>query len=172
MVAADVVVVGIGVTPAAGWLQGSGLEVGDGVLADSTLHAADGVVVAGDVARWFDEDLGRHRRVEHWENAAEQGMQAAKSLMAGRAHAEPYRPVPYFWSDQYDVKIQMLGTPSPDDEVTVVDGSLEEHRFVALYGRAGRLTAALAFSRPRQLMGFRPLLERRASFDEARQLLG
>jgi 3-phenylpropionate/trans-cinnamate dioxygenase ferredoxin reductase subunit len=75
--------------------------------------------------------------------------------------------VPYFWSDQYDVKIQVIGHPGPDDEVVVVDGSVDERRFVALYGRAGRFTAALGFSRPRQLMGYRPLLEAGASFDEA-----
>jgi 3-phenylpropionate/trans-cinnamate dioxygenase ferredoxin reductase subunit len=76
--------------------------------------------------------------------------------------------VPYFWSDQYETKIQVIGHPRPDDEIIVVDGSLEERRFVALYGRKGRLTAALGFSRPRQLMGLRPLVEARASLDEAR----
>jgi 3-phenylpropionate/trans-cinnamate dioxygenase ferredoxin reductase component len=81
--------------------------------------------------------------------------------------------VPYFWSDQYGLRIQMLGRPAPTDEVEVVDGSLEaeDGKFVALYGRDGRLTAALAVSRPRLLMGFRPLLVAGASFDEARSLL-
>jgi 3-phenylpropionate/trans-cinnamate dioxygenase ferredoxin reductase component len=171
VVAADVVVVGIGVTPTTDWLEGSGLELRDGVVADATLHTADQVVVAGDAARWFDEDLGDHRRVEHWENAAAQGMHAAKSLLAGRRDAQAYGPVPYFWSDQYELKIQMLGIPSPVDEVEVVDGSVEESRFVAVYGRGDRLTAALGFGRPRQLMGFRALLERHASFDEGRALL-
>ncbi len=164
---ADVVVIGIGVVPTTQWLDGSGLEVSDGVVADATLHAADDVVVAGDVARWFDEGLGTHVRIEHWTNAAEQGVAAARSLLAGRHHAGAYVPVPYFWSDQYDVKIQVLGHPHPDDDVVVVDGSVSERRFVALYGRAGRLTAALGFSRPRQLMGYRPLLEAGASFDDA-----
>ncbi len=168
---ADVVVVGIGVTPADEWLVSSGLEVRDGVVAGPTLHASDDVVVAGDLCRYFDEGLGREVRVEHWTNAAEQGMHAGKSLVAGVAEAEPYRPVPYFWSDQYELKIQMLGIPSPDDDVAVVDGSLEDGRFVAVYGRDSRLTAALGFGRPRQLMGFRALLERRASFDEARSAL-
>ncbi|MDE3087232.1 MAG: FAD-dependent oxidoreductase [Acidobacteriota bacterium] len=171
VVPADVVLVGIGVAPATGWLEGSGLELRDGVVSDATLHAADGVVVAGDLARWRDEAAGTDRRIEHWTNAAEQGMHAARSLLAGREAAEAYRPVPYFWSDQYDVKIQMLGTPSPDDDVEVVDGSVDEERFVAVYGRAGTLTGAIAFSRPRQLMGFRPLLEGGASFEEALALL-
>jgi len=95
-------------------------------------------------------------------------VEAARSLLAGRRDAASYSPVPYFWSDQYDTKIQMIGHPRPDDEVIVVDGSVEERRFVALYGRNGKLTAALGFSRPRQLMGFRPLVEAQASLDEAR----
>jgi len=163
---AEVVVVGIGVVPVTGWLQGSGLELGDGVVADDRLFAADDVVVAGDVARFTEAD-GTSRRVEHWTNATEQGAVAARNLLAGRDGAVPYRPVPYFWSDQYDVKIQVIGHPSPADEVVVVDGSTDERRFVALYGREGRLQAVLGFGRPRQLMAFRPLLEAGASFDEA-----
>ena len=167
VVPADVVVVGIGVTPATGWLDGSGLEVSDGVVADATLHAAPSVVVAGDVARWHDESLGTDLRIEHWTNAAEQGAHAARSLLAGRQGAFAYRAVPYFWSDQYDMKIQVLGHPHPDDEVTVVDGSLDAGRFVALYGHGGRLGAVLGFGRPRQLMGYRSLLEDGASYGAA-----
>ena len=165
---AEVVVVGIGVTPATDWLAGSGLELDDGVRAGPTLHVADDVVAAGDLARWRDDRLGGEVRIEHWTNAAEQGVAAARSLLAGRAGAEPYTAVPYFWSDQYDTKIQVIGLPRPDDEVVVVDGSLEQGRFVALYGRHGRLAAALGFSRPRQLMRLRPLLERGATLAEAR----
>jgi 3-phenylpropionate/trans-cinnamate dioxygenase ferredoxin reductase subunit len=164
---ADAVVVGIGVRPTTRWLEDSGLELFDGVVADATLFAADDVVVAGDVARWFAEDVGAHVRIEHWTNAAEQGVVAARNLLVGRGAALPYVPVPYFWSDQYDVKIQMIGHPDPNDDVEVVDGSFAEGRFVALYGRAGRLRAAVGFNRPRQLMRYRPLLESGASFAEA-----
>ena len=164
---ADAVVVGIGVVPTTAWLEGSGLEIADGVVADATLHAADDVVVAGDVARWFDQKLDALVRIEHWTNAAEQGAVAARSLMAGRSGAEAYVPVPYFWSDQYDTKIQVIGHPRPDGDVEVVDGSPESGRFVALYGHEGALVAALGFGRPRQLMAYRPLLETGASFDEA-----
>jgi 3-phenylpropionate/trans-cinnamate dioxygenase ferredoxin reductase component len=164
---ADVVVVGVGVEPVTGWLEDSGLDLSNGVVADSTLHAADDIVVAGDVARWFEQRQQEHIRIEHWTNAAEQGAACAASLLAGRADAEPYVPVPYFWSDQYDIKIQMIGYPHPDDDVVVVDGSLSDGRFVALYGRGGRLSAALGFSRPRRLMGYRPLLEAGSSFDDA-----
>jgi 3-phenylpropionate/trans-cinnamate dioxygenase ferredoxin reductase component len=171
VVQADVVLVGIGVEPSTAWLAGSGLELRDGVVAGPTLHAAERVVVAGDVARWHDDGIGADRRIEHWTNAAEGGVHAARSLLAGLRRAEPYRPVPYFWSDQYEVKIQVLGSPSPEDDVAVVDGSVDDGRFVAVYGRRGQLTAALGFGRPRQLMGFRALLEGGASFDEARALL-
>jgi NADPH-dependent 2,4-dienoyl-CoA reductase/sulfur reductase-like enzyme len=164
---ADVVVAGIGVAPTTSWLAGSGLELRDGVVCDGRLFAAPGVVAAGDAARWFDEGLDEELRIEHWTNAAEQGMSAARNLFAGPEAAFPYRPVPYFWSDQYDTKIQVIGHPGPDDEVVVVDGSLEERRFVAVYGRAGRLRAALGFSRPRQLMGYRRLLEEGVSFADA-----
>ncbi len=168
---ADVVVVGIGVEPATDWLDGSGLTVEDGVRCDASLFAADGVVAAGDVARWTwrHHGLEEPTRIEHWETAAQMGQAAARSLLAGRADAEPFDPVPYFWSDQYGLRIQMLGRPAPTDEVEVVDGSLdsEDSRFVAVYGRAGRLTAALAVGRPRLLMGFRPLLVAGASWEEA-----
>ena len=157
VVDADVVVVGIGVVPTTAWLadpRGSSCLTAWSPTPRCT--PADDIVVAGDVARWFDEGLGSHIRIEHWTNAAEQGVAAARSLLAGAADASAYVPVPYFWSDQYDVKIQVIGHPDPDDDVVVVDGSVEERRFVALYGRAGRFVAALGFGRPRQLMGVPP----------------
>jgi hypothetical protein len=79
----------------------------------------------------------------------------------------PYTPVPFFWSDQYQAKIQVLGRPDPEDEVVVVDGSAADRKLVALYRRGDRLSAALGISRPRQLMAYRPLLAAAASFDEA-----
>ena len=167
----DVVVVGIGIVPTVDWLSGSGLEIDDGVVVDSSLHATDDVLAAGDVARWPDLRYGGTVRAEHWTNAAEQGIVAAHNLLAGRAASEPYEPVPYIWSDQYDIKIQVLGSPRPDDTVEIVDGSMDEGRFVAVYGRDGMLTAAVGFGRPRQLMGFRPLIIEGATFDQALALL-
>ena len=165
--AADVVVVGIGVRPATGWLEDSGLTLGDGVVCDEGLFAADRVVAAGDLARWHHRGLGTDLRLEHWTNAAEGGAAAARNLLAGSAAAVAYDPVPFFWSDQYSAKIQVIGRPGPDDEVVVVDGSEEDRKLVALYRRGDRLAAVLAISRPRQLMGYRPLLAAGASFDEA-----
>jgi NADPH-dependent 2,4-dienoyl-CoA reductase/sulfur reductase-like enzyme len=158
VVDADVVVVGIGVVPETGWLEASGLTLDNGVVCDSTCAtSAPGVVAAGDIARWPNNLFGETMRVEHWSNAVEQGAAAAKRLLAA----------PYFWSDQYDTKIQFLGRCLPTDEVRVVDGSIEEGRFVALFGRDGRLMGALAFNRPRLLMGYRKLLAAKTSFDDA-----
>ena len=167
VVAADVVVVGVGVTPATAWLESSGLELNDGVVSDELCRAAPGVYVAGDVARWTNPLVGESMRVEHWTNAAEQGQAAAENLLAGEGAGTPFAPVPFFWSDQYDVKIQFVGRARPGDDVEVVDGSLEAHRFVALYGRAGRLVGCLGFSRPRLVMMYRRLLAEGASWDEA-----
>ncbi len=165
---ADLVVVGVGVTPETRWLEGSGLTLDDGVVCDETLLAAPGIVAAGDVARWpnplFD---GARMRLEHWTNATEQGVAAARRLLAADAGSEPFAPVPFVWSDQYDVKIQTVGWIRGDDEVVVADGALEERRFVALFGRAGRLVGALGFSRPRIVMQYRRMIAERASWQDA-----
>lgn len=166
---AHVVVVGIGVLPSVGWLGASGLTVENGVVCDDRLFAAEGIVAAGDMARWNWRHDGREEliRIEHWQLAAEAGVSAARSLLAGRADAVPFNPIPYFWSDQFDIRFQVLGNPGGTDEVKIVDGSLDEGKFVALFGRAGRLRAVMAIGKPRQLMGFRPLLEAGSSWDDA-----
>ncbi len=161
--AADMVVAGIGVVPEVSWLEGSGLTLENGVVCDAGLFAADGVVAAGDLARFSFR--GEPVRIEHWQMAADMGAAAATGLLAGRAAAPAFVPVPYFWSDQYGEKVQVLGRPSPDDEVVVVDGTLED-RFVALYRRGDALSAVAALTRPRQLMSYRALLVAGASFDE------
>ena len=167
-VAADVVVVGIGVTPATDWLEGSGVEIDDGVLCDETCASSvPGVVAAGDVARWYNPSFDQRMRVEHWTNAGEQGRAAALRLLAGDADAEPFASIPFFWSDQYDLKIQSAGLLTGSDESKVVHGSLEEKRFLALYARKGRFVGALAFNEPRRLMGCRRKLRENLSWEEA-----
>ena len=163
----DLLVVGIGVIPNTDWLEGSGLALDDGVVCDETCLAAPGVVAAGDVARWYNERYGESMRVEHWDNAVQQGVHAARRLLLSDGEATPFAPVPWFWSDQYDRKIQLAGRPHPDDEVRVVAGSTAEHRFAAFYGRDGRFTAALGMNRPRQVMQSKGLLEAGASWDDA-----
>jgi NADPH-dependent 2,4-dienoyl-CoA reductase/sulfur reductase-like enzyme len=168
LIPADVVVVGIGVTPETRWLEGSGLPLGDGVLCDETLAAgAPGVVAAGDVARWPNPLFGESMRVEHWTNAVEQAGAAAERLLAGPAAGKPFAPVPFVWSDQYDRKIQMAGLVGPHDEMCILHGSLAERRFVALFGRAERLVGALAMNRPRQLVGYRKQIREGRRFADA-----
>ena len=162
---ADVVVVGIGVIPNTEWLDGSGLQLDDGLVCDASCLAADGVTAAGDVARWPNQLFGETMRVEHWDNAAQQGAHAARRLLD--EGTGPFAPVPWFWSDQYDRKIQLAGRVRGDDEVSVVAGSVEERRFASIYGRAGRIVGVLGFNRPRHVMRYRALIEQRASFDEA-----
>jgi NADPH-dependent 2,4-dienoyl-CoA reductase/sulfur reductase-like enzyme len=161
---ADVAVVGVGVAPNTGWLEGSGLTLDNGVVCDETCLAAPGVVAAGDIARWPNRRFGEVMRVEHWENAQEQGAHAARRLLG---HLESYEPVPWFWSDQYDRKIQLAGRSSADDEVQIVDGSVEERRFVALYGRAGRVVGVLGMNRPRPVMEYRQLIADGISWEDA-----
>ncbi|MDQ1457005.1 MAG: hypothetical protein QOH28_2625 [Actinomycetota bacterium] len=167
-IAADVVVVGVGVVPETAWLEGSGLTIDDGVVCDQTCAAAPGIVAAGDVARWpnplFD---GERMRLEHWTNATEQGVHAARRLLG---HDEPFAPVPFVWSDQYDRKIQTVGVVSSDADVLVAHGTLEERQFVALFGRRGRLLGALGFNRPRFVMQYRRIIAERGSWDDAVQL--
>ena len=163
-VAADLVVVGIGVAPATAWLDDSGIELNNGVVCDDRCAAVgvDGVVAAGDVARWWNPLFERSMRVEHWTNAAEQAEAAAATLLKGRDNAEPFAPVPYFWSDQYDAKIQFIGIAEHADELRVVEGSPEERKFVAAYGKDGRVIGAIGFSMPRRLMAYRAMVLDRA----------
>ncbi|GAA3750942.1 FAD/NAD(P)-binding oxidoreductase [Streptomyces tremellae] len=143
---ADAVLVAIGSRPATDWLTGSGLILGDGVECDAYCRAADRVVAAGDAASWLHPRHGR-MRVEHRMNATEQGVAAARVLIGTGA---PFAPVPYFWTDQYDVKVQVYGVPGPGAAFRVVEGDAAGDRFAALYGQGGVVTAALAWNMPRQ----------------------
>ena len=171
VVAADVVVVGIGVSPATEWLAGSGLEIRDGIVCNGSLRAAPGIYAAGDCARWVNilfGEAGEEMRVEHWTNAAEQGSAAAKNLLAELAGEEstPYAPVPFFWSDQFDSRIQFVGRAHGDDEVRVILGDVDE-KFVAMYGHEGRLRGVLGVGMPKPVMRMRKLITDKASWDAA-----
>ena len=173
LIGSDVVVVGIGVSPAIDWLAGSGLELRDGIVCDDTLSTGvPGVYAAGDCARWHNRVFDGHddavMRVEHWTNAAEQGAAAAKNLLAvaGGGVGTPYESVPFFWSDQFDSRIQFVGRAHGDDDVHVFAGSTDG-AFAALYGWQGRLRGVLGVSMPKMVMPFRALIAARASWDEA-----
>lgn len=169
--AADVIVVGIGVAPNTGWLSGSGIAVDDGVVCDATCRvltdegiALDHIVACGDVARWPNELFDETMRIEHWTNAVEMSGHAAETLLGAR---QPFSPVPYFWSDQYGVKIQFFGRSTKFDEVRVVDGDPATGAGMALYRRGDRLIGVLGLNRMRAVIGLRGLLAERATWDDA-----
>ena len=139
-------------------------------LSNEAVVEADLVVVG--IGAIPNPRYGEVMRVEHWDNAVEQGAHAARRLMLTDEEAVPFTPVPWFWSDQYDRKVQLAGRPRPDDEVTLVDGLFEERRFAVIYGREGLLTAVFGMNRPRQVMQFKGLLERGASWSEALEFAG
>jgi 3-phenylpropionate/trans-cinnamate dioxygenase ferredoxin reductase subunit len=146
----DLVVVAVGAVPNTEWLDGSGLDITDGVLVDRTGQAADHVYAVGDVAR-MPHPLGEGTvRLEHWTSANDTAVLVAGNLLA--EEPKEHKEVAYFWSDQYTAKLQCLGVPDPDDDLTVVDGSLEEGVFLAIYARSGTVTGAVAIGRPAALM--------------------
>jgi NADPH-dependent 2,4-dienoyl-CoA reductase/sulfur reductase-like enzyme len=144
---ADEVVVAIGASPATEWLADSGLGLEDGVLCDSRCRAAEGVYAVGDVARWHHEGLGRSVRLENRTNATEQAQVVAGAILGEDL---PYVPTPYFWTDQFDAKIQVHGMLPTDAEADVVEGDVAARRFVARYHRAGVVTGVLGWNMPKQ----------------------
>jgi NADPH-dependent 2,4-dienoyl-CoA reductase/sulfur reductase-like enzyme len=171
---ADVVVVGLGVVPATTWLSGSGLALNGGVECDSTLLAAPRVVAAGDVARWPNRRFGEFRRVEHWDNAIRQGRHAALRLLAENGHGPiaDFETVPWVWSDQYDIKLQVVGSTVDYDEVVIAHGSTDEQRFVALYRRGDHLTAAFGMNQAKLVTRYRRLLSSPVTWLEAMEQIG
>lgn len=152
--AADVVLVGIGTLPNTEWLRESGLALGNGVECDAYLKAGDGVWAAGDVASWPDPVTGLRRRIEHRTNAAEQGLTVARNILAGEA-ATPFTTVPYVWSDQYDLKIQMYGSTRGAEHIRVVEGSVADRALVALYGTGDVVRGAVAVNMARAARTYR-----------------
>lgn len=167
-VAADVVVVALGAIPNTDWLADSGLTLDPGLVCDATLTSVDDpdILGAGDVVSWphplaDDETI----RVEHWTNAAEQGAAAARNALAPPAERTPYRAAPYFWSDQYDTKIQAVGLPGRAERIELVEESPEGDRLVAVGVRDGRVVAAIAFNAVRRLAWYRRQLADPPAFE-------
>ncbi|MCK8612882.1 NAD(P)/FAD-dependent oxidoreductase [Gordonia sp. C13] len=156
---ADLVVVGIGSTPVTGYLDGSGIELapreaGGGIACDATGHtSAENVYALGDVANWRDDD-GTPQRVEHWNHTVDQASVVAHQITGGDAVTAV---VSYFWSDQFDVKIQVLGAPRADDTVHIV--SDDGKKFVAYYSRDGILTGVVGAGKVGAVMKTRPKLQ-------------
>jgi NADPH-dependent 2,4-dienoyl-CoA reductase/sulfur reductase-like enzyme len=156
---AEVVVIGVGAQPNVEWLEGSGVELANGVLCDSRgATTLPGVVAVGDCASWYDPLSGRHRRVEHWTGALERPAAAVATLLGRGATVGAPRP-PYFWSDQYGSRIQFAGAADLADAVTVEDGSLDERSFLAVYRRAGDPVAVLGVDRVRPFTRWRRQLD-------------
>jgi NADPH-dependent 2,4-dienoyl-CoA reductase/sulfur reductase-like enzyme len=168
-VVADVAVVALGAIPNTDWLADSGLELQPGVVCAATLAARDAehVFCAGDVAAWphpmADDGV---IRIEHWTNAAEQGAAAARNLLAAPGERTPYDAVPYFWSDQYDVKIQSVGLPGRAERMTVLEATPEGDRLVLGGERGGRLVAAVGFNAMRRLPFYRGRLAAMPPFED------
>jgi len=151
---AEIVIVGVGAAPATDWLEGAGLEIDNGVLCDATGSTGhEGIYALGDCARWLNARYPERPRFEHWTSAVEQSDVIAKRIIHGVA--EDFAPIPYVWTDQFDLRIAIAGEIQEGDEMHVCLGTLEEDRFLALFGRAGKLAAAVGFKRPRQLNGMR-----------------
>ena len=145
---ADLVVVGIGSHPATGWLEGTGIEVDNGVVCDTAGRAsAPHVWAIGDVASWR-HTLGHQVRVEHWSNVADQARVLVPAMLGQDAPAAV--SVPYFWSDQYDVKIQCLGEPEATDTVHVVED--DGRKFLAFYERDGVVAGVVGGGMPGKVM--------------------
>lgn len=147
----DLVVVGIGSRPATDWLDGSGIDVDNGVLCDPAGRtSAPHVWALGDVASWRDQS-GHQVRVEHWSNVAEQARVVVPALLGQDAPATVV--VPYFWSDQYDVKIQCLGEPAATDVVHLVED--DGRKFLAYYDRDGVIAGVVGAGLPGKVMKVR-----------------
>ena len=157
VVDADVVLVAIGCKPCTDWLAGSGLRVADGLICDEYCQAGPGVWAAGDVARWLHIGAGREIRLEHRTNAAEQGDAVARAILGERV---PFDPVPFFWTDHYDVKIQVAGLLSEHDPAECTRNATD-NSFIEVFRARESVSCVLAWNAPRELVGHRRDLESR-----------
>ena len=166
---ADMAIVGVGIQLNTDLATESGLNVDPrhGVMVDDhLLTSANDVYAAGDVAAFLDPVMGRFH-FEHWDNAIASGQTAAANMTGGDEH---YRHVPYFFSDQFDLSINMLGYPSPDAEV-IIRGDIEQDAFTAVYVRDGAIRAALMVNDDAQMDTWRELIETGAAAPQDRSKL-
>lgn len=166
VVPADVVIVGVGAAPAVGWLAESGLAIDNGLLCDATgATSRAGVFALGDCARWENARYPERPRFEHWTSAVEQADVVARRIVQGKS--DPHAAVPYVWTDQFDLRLAIAGEFKPDDAMQVCLGTLEEDKFLVLFGRGGKLVGAVGCKRPRQLNAARRWIAEGLSFADA-----
>lgn len=170
-VGADVVVIGLGAVPNTEWLASSGLRADPGLACDATLTAVDDpdILGAGDIVAWphplADGDVVR---IEHWTVAAEQGQLAGRNALAPVDERGPYHTPPYFWSDQYDKKIQSIGFPGRADRLEQLESTPDRSRVVYAGERDGRVVGVIAINAARRLGAYRMALEDPPAFEELR----
>ena len=158
----DFVVAGIGIEAAVEMLDGSGIQVDNGVVVDEFLQTSvAGVFAAGDVANHYHPLFRRHVRLEHWQNAVRQGAAAAHNMLG---HRSSYQEVPWFWSDQYDLNLQYVGFHTTWDQL-VVRGQLDAGSYLVCYVNDGRVDAAVGLNRARDIRRILPLIRSRVSVD-------
>lgn len=164
LIAADAALISIGSSVNVEWLDGSGVEIADGIVCDASGRAAANIWAAGDVAAWWHDGDAAYRRFEHRTNAAEHGMIVARSILGT---VNPMARVPYVWSDQYDLKVQIYGLPHEADRVEIIDGSLADRKFTALYGQNGHVCAAVGVNLVRPLRALRRHVAAQTVWDDA-----
>ena len=165
-IAADMVIVGVGIAPAVALAQSGGLTVDNGIVVDQHLCTSDpDIYAAGDVANAFNPRIGSHIRVEHWANALNMPPVAAKSMMGLEA---VYDRLPYFYSDQYDLGLEYVGYVAPGefDEV-VIRGDLDSGAFIAFWLRDGKVQAGMNANIWDVVDPIRELIHRGAAVDSA-----
>jgi NADPH-dependent 2,4-dienoyl-CoA reductase/sulfur reductase-like enzyme len=167
LVPGDDVLLATGSVPNTDWLATSDLTIHNGLVSDEYCAAAPGVYGVGDVARWHNPLFGTGMRIEHRTNAAEQGLAVARTLLYPEAQ-KPFAPVPYFWSDQYDVKIQAHGYLRDYDEAVVLDRDLDARRLLVAYRTGDRLTGVLGTGQsPKTLRAWHALIAARSPWHAA-----
>jgi 3-phenylpropionate/trans-cinnamate dioxygenase ferredoxin reductase component len=161
----DFVVIGLGIEPVTELLANTGVEIDNGIVVDEYCRASvEGIYAAGDVANHYHPVFRRRIRAEHWRNALDQGPAAARSMLG---KGEPYDEVPWFWSDQYDFNLQYAGYHTEWDDL-VIRGNMEERNFVAFYRKDGRVLAAVAANRGRDLRRSMRLIKAQQPIDAAK----
>jgi 3-phenylpropionate/trans-cinnamate dioxygenase ferredoxin reductase subunit len=164
-VEADEVLTAVGVRPATGWLEGSGVRLENGVAVDAGLRSSrSGVYAAGDCAAFDSRRFGRRLRMEHWDVALHQPDVVAANILGGD---EAYDPVPYFWSEQFGRMVQYAGYHG-DAESLLWRGDPAEPTWSACWLAGGRLVAILTVDRPRDLLQARRLIAAAAPVDVSR----